>query len=325
MNSFPNGLNSYGDDTMNNRRFTPIEMNSNFRNYESKMVESRFITSGHTNHHGLFSSSSLSSSSFGLNNPQVAYQMRQNMVSRFEMPCITQVPNNPHLSQISVTQTITNRYSAIIPTHNLVTSQNAYRRAMNHNIFNSSFYPTNFVEKQCEILNPTPLRTVFPHQTSVYPRQPNRFSFSPEHHHDQHVSNRRPVKKRCRSTRYFEENFEGFDSEESGEYDGRTHSLPYKKYGPYTCPKCNNVFDTSQKFAAHMSSVHYKNETIDEKFKRYKARNKKRLCKTNQMSHEESHNIQPEERVVEQGGGNDNTASDPEAFQHHMIVKEEPV
>uniref|UniRef100_A0A803PX49 C2H2-type domain-containing protein n=1 Tax=Cannabis sativa TaxID=3483 RepID=A0A803PX49_CANSA len=57
-----------------------------------------------------------------------------------------------------------------------------------------------------------------------------------------------------------------FDMEGAG--DGRTHSLPYKKYGPYTCPKCKRVFTTSQHFAAHMGS-HYKYET--------KAQRKKRL------------------------------------------------
>lgn len=335
MTSIPNGLNSYSDDTMNIRGFTPIEMSSNFRNYESEMVQSMFITSDHTNHHGFSSSSHhgfnsyqdshVSSSSSGFNNSHVAYHMRENMVSTFEMPCITQVSDNPHLSQISVTQTITNRYSAIIPTNNLVTAQNEYHHAMNPNIFNSSFYPPNFVDKQCEILNPTPLNTVFPDQTSVYPRNLDMFSFSPKHHYTQHVPHRQPMKKRCRATRHFENCFEDFDAEEDGEYDGRTHSLPYKKYGPYTCPKCNNVFDTSQKFAAHISSIHYKNETINERFKRYNARNKKRLCKTNQMIHEESHKIQPEEGVVEQSGGNNNIARDPEAFQHHMIVKEEPI
>ncbi|KAK7310313.1 hypothetical protein RJT34_07751 [Clitoria ternatea] len=35
------------------------------------------------------------------------------------------------------------------------------------------------------------------------------------------------------------------------EYDGRIHSFPYKKNGPYTCSKCMQVFDTSQRFAAY--------------------------------------------------------------------------
>ncbi|KAF2286297.1 hypothetical protein GH714_013432 [Hevea brasiliensis] len=55
--------------------------------------------------------------------------------------------------------------------------------------------------------------------------------------------------------------------------DGRTHSLPHNKYGPYTCPRCMSVFLTSQKFAAHMSS-HYRNETGDEKRTRLFAKHK---------------------------------------------------
>ncbi|CAN6905281.1 unnamed protein product [Brassica oleracea] len=53
-------------------------------------------------------------------------------------------------------------------------------------------------------------------------------------------------------------------------------NLPYEKYGPYTCPKCNSVFNTSKKFAAHMSS-HYKNETKKERDERYRARIKKNI------------------------------------------------
>ncbi|XP_010424242.1 PREDICTED: uncharacterized protein LOC104709301 [Camelina sativa] len=324
MTIIPNGLNSYGNDTMNIRSFSPIETSSNFRNFESKKVESMFVTSGYTNHHALYSSSNVSSSSFNFNNSHVAYQMRENMVSTFGMPCITQIPNNPHFSQISVTQTITNSYSAIIPTNNLITAQNDYHRAINPNIFNSSFYLPNYGNKQQEILNPTPLNTVFPHQIFVYLAQLDIFSCSPKYDHDQIVPHHQPPKKQYRPTTYFEENLEGVNSEEYCEYDGRTHSLPYKKYGPYTCPKCNNVFETSQKFAAHISSIHYKNETINERFKRYNARNKKRICKTNQMIYEECRNIHPEERVVEQNGGNNNIAIDPEAYRHHIVVKEEP-
>ncbi|KAG7551588.1 Zinc finger C2H2-type [Arabidopsis thaliana x Arabidopsis arenosa] len=339
MTSIPNGLYSYGDDTMNIHGFTPIEMmSSNLRNHESMIVQSMFNTSDHTNHHGLFSSSRafncyqdshVSSSSFDFSNSHMSYHMRKNMVSTFGMPSITQISNNPHLSQISITQTITNSYSAIVPTNNLITSQNEYQRAMNPNIFNSPLYPPNFVdkhvEKESEILNPTPLNTIFPHQTSVFPRNLDMFSFSPKHHPHQYVSYRQPVKKHCGPTKHFEETFDDFDSKENGEYDGRTHSLPYKKYGPYTCPKCNRVFDTSQKFAAHISSMHYKNETIEEKFKRYNARNKKRSRRTNQLIHEESRNIQPEERVAKENGGNNNIASDIETLQHQQIVKEEPI
>lgn len=53
--------------------------------------------------------------------------------------------------------------------------------------------------------------------------------------------------------------------------DGRTHSLPCKKYGPYTCPRCRGVFSTSQSFAAHMGS-HYKYETASERKRRKEAK-----------------------------------------------------
>ncbi|KAJ8770881.1 hypothetical protein K2173_021796 [Erythroxylum novogranatense] len=62
--------------------------------------------------------------------------------------------------------------------------------------------------------------------------------------------------------------------------DGKTHSLPHLKYGPYTCPRCKNKFQTSQLFAAHMLS-HYKNETIDERKRRLIAKYKRKnlqLC-----------------------------------------------
>ncbi|ESQ42262.1 hypothetical protein EUTSA_v10015522mg [Eutrema salsugineum] len=335
MSPIPNGLNSYGDSTMNLHGSNPIQMSSSFPDHDTRMVRSVFITSGHTNHHGLFSSSRhaincyqdlqhiSSSSSSGFNNSHVAYQMRENMVSNV----VDYFPlnNNPHLSQVTITETITNGYSAIVPTSNLVTIQNEYERAMNPNILSPSFYPPTFVDKQCEILNPTPLNTIPPHENSVFPRHLDLFSFSPRHQHDQHVPHRRPVKKRCKPTKYFEESFDGSDSEKDGEYDGKTHSLPYEKYGPYTCPKCNNVFDTSQKFAAHISSIHYKNETVEERAKRYNARNKKRFRKTNQMIHGESQMIQTEDRVVEESRGYNNIVSDIEAFQHHPIVKEEPV
>lgn len=51
--------------------------------------------------------------------------------------------------------------------------------------------------------------------------------------------------------------------------DGKTHSLPHKKYGPYTCPKCYQVLATSQKFASHVTSNHYKFDSPEERKKRY--------------------------------------------------------
>ncbi|OAY54636.1 hypothetical protein MANES_03G090200v8 [Manihot esculenta] len=57
--------------------------------------------------------------------------------------------------------------------------------------------------------------------------------------------------------------------------DGRTHSLPHKKHGPYTCPRCLKVFLTSQNFAAH-TTTHYKHETLDERRKRWAAKYRKK-------------------------------------------------
>lgn len=54
--------------------------------------------------------------------------------------------------------------------------------------------------------------------------------------------------------------------------DGRIHSLPHRKYGPYTCPKCSATFDTSQKFASHALTNHHNKETEEEKKKRYMLR-----------------------------------------------------
>lgn len=70
---------------------------------------------------------------------------------------------------------------------------------------------------------------------------------------------------------------EPFDRSDSGwddDYDGRIHSLTHEKYDPYQCPRCNGIFDTSQKFASHMKS-HYKSETKNERDHRFRARNKK--------------------------------------------------
>jgi len=57
--------------------------------------------------------------------------------------------------------------------------------------------------------------------------------------------------------------------------DGRIHSLPHNKHGPYTCSKCNKMITTSQKFAAHVAS-HYKAESEEERKKRYMSKFRKR-------------------------------------------------
>ncbi|KAL0694184.1 hypothetical protein Bca4012_061364 [Brassica carinata] len=99
---------------------------------------------------------------------------------------------------------------------------------------------------------------------------------------------------------------------QNGQYDGRTHSLPYEKYGPYTCSKCNGVFDTSQKFDAHMSSQ-YKSETKKDRDERYRARNKSKYHKLNDGIHGRSKKIKLKDKV--------NSSGKDGAFQHHVMVR----
>ncbi|XP_057730683.1 uncharacterized protein LOC130946016 [Arachis stenosperma] len=60
--------------------------------------------------------------------------------------------------------------------------------------------------------------------------------------------------------------------------DGGIQSLPYKKNRPYTYSKCMAVFETSQKFAAHLSS-HYKLESKAKRMKREMAKMMRRIKK----------------------------------------------
>lgn len=99
----------------------------------------------------------------------------------------------------------------------------------------------------------------------------------PTHNHDFYESQDFPFTEYCsRYNRVFHDqgennNSDQDDDEDSFMGDGRTHSLPYKKYGPYTCPRCKGVFTTSQTFAAHVGS-HYKSESAEERRKRHLAK-----------------------------------------------------
>ncbi|KAG7636291.1 putative transcription factor C2H2 family [Arabidopsis thaliana] len=327
MSSMPNKFNPHCDD--NNRGFSSIQMNQN-----SQMVHSRFITSDHTNHGDLFSSSPsfscfhnshASSSSFGFQNSHVEnHMMKRNIISDDNYFSIT---NNPHFTRVSFTQTITNKFTAIVPTNTLDAVQyDAQRveRAMNPktNIWNPIFSPPNTFDKQCEFLNPKPLNVIFPSQNSAYPQHLDMFSLSSKHNHDQRVlQDGRSMKKILKPTIFFEATTDYIESQENEKSnndhnDGRTHSLPYEKYGPYTCPKCNGVFDTSQKFAAHMSS-HYKNETSEEREQRIRAKNKRKFCKLNREI-----NGEPQKTKQEDVANNSEKNYD-KTFQHLVVVKEE--
>ncbi|CAA7022172.1 unnamed protein product [Microthlaspi erraticum] len=120
------------------------------------------------------------------------------------------------------------------------------------------------------------------------PQHSDMFASSSNPNRDHHVPQYGPSPQQ---TNFPQETIHIIDSdedEESGEgrYDGRTHSLPYEKHGPYTCPRCSVVCDTSQRFAAHMS-FHYRNETNEERVQRVRARTKKKFRVLKEKIHEE--------------------------------------
>ncbi|AED94841.1 C2H2-type zinc finger protein-like [Arabidopsis thaliana] len=288
MSSIPNRFNIYGGDTTNHRESLPIEMNHN-----SRMVRSMFITSDRMNHRDLFSSppsfssyqnSHISSSSVGFNNSHMTYHMLKRNYDSVSRADYFSTKDHSHFTQVSFTQTITNKYTTIVPSNIFDTVHydiGRVKRAIDfRNIWNPKSHLPKKFNRQCEILNPTPLNIVFPHQDSA-DRQHLDIIFSSSKHN--HVfQDGRSLKKISEPTNLFEKS-NSYDSQEDEkidayQYDGRTHSLPYTKYGPYTCPRCNGVFDTSQKFAAHMLS-HYNNETDKERDQRFRARNKKRYRK----------------------------------------------
>ncbi|TXG73584.1 hypothetical protein EZV62_002163 [Acer yangbiense] len=109
-------------------------------------------------------------------------------------------------------------------------------------------------------------------------------------------------------------------------YDGRTHSLPCKKYRPYKCPKCNMVFNSSQKFASHMLS-HYRNESSSEKKRRLTARNK-RKNKFQLVSSSEGFTVIPvmfinKDSTKIHAQGEDGPSSVRERFHYGLKIKEE--
>lgn len=146
-------------------------------------------------------------------------------------------------------------------------------------IWNHVFYPPNFLGNQCRILNPTPLSVIYMYQDYAdLHHSADVFSLSSKRNHI--PQDNLSLKKIAKLTNIFEKaNYYGYSEEDEESYDdqyhGRTHSILYEKYGPYTCPKCEGVFDTSQNFAAHMLS-HYKSETNKKRVKRLLTRNKRK-------------------------------------------------
>jgi len=179
-------------------------------------------------------------------------------------------------------KTIINRYSSIFP----INTYNSFQCDIEHakraldpsNILNPIFRSPNSFNTKCKILNPTPLNIVFPHQDSIDRQYLDMNSLLSKHNCGSQGG--RSLKKVFKPTNLFEKPTYYIDSEEDekndeDQYDGRTHSLPYEKYGPYTCSKCKGVFNTSQSFAAHMV-FYYNRERTKEREHRLRAKNKKR-------------------------------------------------
>nr|XP_025611996.1 uncharacterized protein LOC112705377 [Arachis hypogaea] len=70
--------------------------------------------------------------------------------------------------------------------------------------------------------------------------------------------------------------------------DGRIQSFPYKKNRLYTYSKCIAMFETSQKFAIHISS-HYKHKSKVERMKRQMAKMMRRSKKMAIIEHQQQH------------------------------------
>ncbi|XP_010467668.2 PREDICTED: uncharacterized protein LOC104747690 [Camelina sativa] len=289
--------------------------------HNSRMARSMFITSDCSNHGDLFSSSPslsiyqnshVSSSYFGVNNSHMTYHMMRRNIDFVSSADYLPMADNSRLTRVSFTQTITNKYTSIVPTNTLDTFQYGIERVKQGmdsrtNIWNPAFRSPNFLDKHCKILNPKPLSVIFPCQDYAYRQQADMFSSPSRHNYDQNnLQGGRPLKKIFKPTMVFEETTDdrSFEENKKSDDDGRTHSLPYEKYGPYTCPKCNGIFDTSQKFAAHMSS-HYKTETDKERAQRFRARNKRKYGKLNLEVHGESQKINPEDGVNSGGRSDD--------------------
>ncbi|XP_010519719.1 PREDICTED: uncharacterized protein LOC104799082 [Tarenaya hassleriana] len=294
------------------------------------------------------------------------------------------IEDNPHMTRVSITETVTKQLSAVVPTNNIVSVQNDMERVKRalvceSNVWNSPARHASLSQnvhgrtKRTEILRAQPLSIVSPrvhHNRNPYPWHrgknkldnlfprshkdpvyPGSFNISPSSNHRDIPNNgcqefhlqanqgkrSREYKKDGDMVEYF---FNYSEEDEDNGYDGRTHSLPYEKYGPYTCPKCNNVSDTSQKFAAHMVSVHYKNETSEEKRKRLRARYKKRFgmlhpemvgVKLDISEHlgarKEVENIDSEVKEEEgtetEDGGSSKGSSNGEGTLYNVVVKQE--
>lgn len=124
--------------------------------------------------------------------------------------------------------------------------------------------PLNVIFPADQTKNPIPTQNKLPssNDDELHNLLFNIDDYNTGHHHDHQQDH---------NTSFEEGDHDESDNDKLEAGDGRTHSLPYKKYGPYTCPKCKGLFMTSQLFAAHMGS-HYKYESAEQRRKRHLAK-----------------------------------------------------
>lgn len=286
MTSIPNDFNLSGDYTMKDGGFVPIQINPN---HQSKRVPSVLVTSNNTSNntnHTFFSLASshhsqISSSYSRINHSHMVYQMRSSMASSFNMPCPAQSSTSITFSQVSITQTITKRYTSIIPTNNSVTIQNdneRVKRVMTSDptIRSSTPHLPNIFDKHFETFTPKPIDYFCSQQESPYHQHLERFSSSPKHHNNPYVPRGAPLVKRfykpvevLKGDRDYID-YNKYERSEEGESAGWIHKLPYEQEASFICLKCNTLFHTSQILVAHVGLVHCKDEVTEGRKKRRK-------------------------------------------------------
>lgn len=170
-----------------------------------------------------------------------------------EQPFHNTFQNTTQNKSMSPSSTMSSQVNNSFPDNNDVPAQNI----LNQNP--RQHQPNNLpvAKHDCEeILDPEPLSVLAPQ------------SQNPSHDHDLVGDLIYAPRKMS------EESSDDEDEDEEG--DGVIHSLSRKKYGPYICPKCIQEFLTSQSFAAHVASAHYRFETAAERKKRLAAKYKKK-------------------------------------------------
>ncbi|KAJ0084385.1 hypothetical protein Patl1_29889 [Pistacia atlantica] len=187
-----------------------------------------------------------------------SFNQNEEPVHDFYLPYFSQSHSSSIPSKISI--------ETLEPFQNVNYLQNP---TQNHNQSN----PDNFLDLNADLHPNTMMKT-----EAIVDPSPMNFAFVAENNNNQ---NQNPPQEQLNKfvsntpTRVHQNDCIVIsDDEEDGDFgkDGRTHSLLHKKFGPYICPKCKEVFQTSQFFAAHVSAAHYRFETKAQRNRRLAAK-----------------------------------------------------